>query len=96
MAVAQPEKEAGNVVYVGEKPPMSYVLAIVTQFRNGEKEVRVKARGNAISRAVYVAEVALAKFLPGAKAEVGISSEELESRRGGKTLVPAIEIRLRK
>ncbi|MDO9098051.1 MAG: hypothetical protein Q7U60_08005, partial [Candidatus Methanoperedens sp.] len=41
-----------NVVYIGNKPVMNYVLAIVTQFNNGFAEVTVKARGQAISRAV--------------------------------------------
>lgn len=84
-----------NVVFIGSKPVMSYVLAVVTQFRKGSREVRIRARGNAISRAVGVAEVARARFVPDARpAEVRISSEELESRMGGRSLVPAIEIRL--
>ncbi|MCZ7398181.1 MAG: hypothetical protein O8C62_00615 [Candidatus Methanoperedens sp.] len=38
-----------NIVYVGNKPVMNYVLAVVTQFNNGASEVAVKARGKAIS-----------------------------------------------
>ena len=34
---------------------MNYVLAVVTQFNNGAKNVKIRARGNAISRAVDVA-----------------------------------------
>ena len=33
-----PEKEVNpdeNIIYVGNKPPMSYVLAVVTQFNGG-------------------------------------------------------------
>ncbi|MCX6663305.1 MAG: RNA-binding protein, partial [Euryarchaeota archaeon] len=41
-----------NVIYVGNKPPMSYVLAVVTQFNSGSTDVVIKARGRAISRAV--------------------------------------------
>ena len=45
-----------NVIYVGNKPPMSYVLAVVTQFNtSGSDEVIIKARGRAISRAVDAA-----------------------------------------
>ena len=41
-----------NVIFVGNKPPMSYVLAVVTQFNmSGSDEVVIKARGRAISRA---------------------------------------------
>jgi len=48
-----------NTVFVGNKPVMNYVLAVVTQFNNGAKEVSIKARGKAISRAVDTAEIAL-------------------------------------
>jgi len=42
-----------NVIYVGRKPPMSYVLAVVTQFNTrGLEEVIVKTGGMALSRAV--------------------------------------------
>jgi len=42
-----------NVIYVGRKPPMSYVLAVVTQFNtSGSEEVVIKARGRAISTTV--------------------------------------------
>ena len=95
MEQAKPAAADENVVYIGAKPPMSYVLAVVTQFSNGAKEVRIKARGNAISRAVQVAEIVRDRFLPGLKpAEVGISSEELESARGGTSRVPSIQITL--
>ena len=46
-----------NIVYVGNKPVMNYVLAVVTQVNNGANEVYLKARGRAISRAVDVAEI---------------------------------------
>ena len=54
------EKEVNpdeNTIYVGNKPPMSYVLAVVTQFNGGSDEVIIKARGRAISRAVDTAEI---------------------------------------
>ncbi len=37
-----------NVVYVGQKPTMSYVLAVITQFSGSLKEVHLKARGRSI------------------------------------------------
>ena len=51
-----------NTVFVGTKPVMNYVLAVVTQFNNGAQEVAIKARGKAISRAVDTAEIALNRF----------------------------------
>ena len=32
-----------NTVFVGNKPVMNYVLAVVTQFNNGASEVAIKA-----------------------------------------------------
>ncbi|MCA1915686.1 DNA-binding protein Alba, partial [Methanospirillum hungatei] len=55
--------ENDNIVFVGNKPVMNYVLAVVTQFNNGAGEVIIKARGKAISRAVDTTEIALNRFL---------------------------------
>ena len=52
-----------NVIFVGRKPSMAYVLGVITQFNDGKPEVLVKARGKAISRAVDVAEIVRRKFL---------------------------------
>lgn len=84
-----------NTVYIGTKPLMNYVLAVVTQMNNGTSEVMLKARGRSISRAVDVAEVVKNKFI--LEAEVGninISTEELANREGSNTNVSAIEIQL--
>jgi len=42
------ERADSNIVFVGKKPAMSYVLACVTQFNDGKEEVILKARGRAI------------------------------------------------
>ena len=48
-------KEA-NIIYIGSKPPMDYVLAAMTAFNAGDSnEIVLKARGRAISTAVDVA-----------------------------------------
>ena len=66
-------------VYVGRKPLMNYVLAIVTDFNvSGAEEVTLKARGSAISRAVDVAEVVRCRFLRGVEiGKIEIGSEEM-------------------
>ena len=47
-----------NTVYVGRKPIMNYVLAVITSFNSSDtKEVTLKARGRAITAAVDVAEI---------------------------------------
>ncbi len=59
--------EATNAVLIGKKPIMNYVLACITFFHAGAKEVSIKARGRSISRAIDVAEVVRHRFLPDAK-----------------------------
>ncbi len=87
---------AENAVFVGNKPVMNYVLAVLTQFNNGIKEVAIKARGRAISRAVDVAEIVRKRFLPDVEVkEINISTEKVESEQG-EANVSAIEIILTK
>ena len=72
------------------------MLACLTLFQNGKHEVRIKARGRAISRAVDVAEVVVGRFVPDAKVEkVEIGTEILENEESGEPVsVSAMEIRL--
>ena len=85
-----------NVIYIGNKNVMSYVLAVVTQFNNGCEEVVLKARGRAISRAVDTAEVIRNKFMPGVQVkDIRIDTEELQGEQGEKISVSSIEIVLR-
>jgi DNA-binding protein len=86
-----------NVVFVGKKPAMSYVLACVTQFNDGNSEVILRARGRAISHAVDVAEIVKNKFVINSEIrDVKIGTEELESEQGEKLNVSSIEIVLAK
>ncbi len=72
-----------SVVYVGTKPTMNYVLAVMTQFQNGAKNVLVKARGKQISKAVDVVEILKNKFLKEVKVgEISISTETLKAEKG--------------
>lgn len=81
-----------NVVYIGNKPVINYVLAVVTQFNNGASEVAVKARGRAISRAVDTVEVAKNRFLEGSKVkDIKIGTEKIATDRG-ESNVSIIEI----
>lgn len=85
-----------NVVYIGNKPVMNYVLAVVTQFNNGASEVAVKARGKAISRAVDAVEVSRNRFLPDSKIkDIKIGTEKIATDRGDSN-VSIIEIVLTK
>ncbi len=81
-----------NTVFVGNKPVMNYVLAVVTQFSNGADEVAIKARGKAISRAVDTAEIALNRFLDNVAKKEILTSTEVIDTDSGKTNVSSIEI----
>lgn len=54
-----------NIILVGRKPVMNYVLATIIQFNQGAEDVVIKARGMALSRAVDVAEIVRRRFLEG-------------------------------
>lgn len=91
------EKQEDNVIFVGKKPSMAYVLGVITQFNNGKKEVIIKARGKAISRAVDVAEIVTKRFVKDAKVkniEIGTEEKELEDKT--KINVSTIAITLEK
>ena len=86
-----------NIVFVGKKGTMCYVLAVVTQINQGAKVVQIKARGRAISRAVDVAEIVRNKFMTDLKVgKIDISTEEVQSDEGNTLKVSAIEILLKK
>jgi DNA-binding protein len=87
-----------NVIYVGNKPPMSYVLAVVTQFNTGgSDEVLIKARGRAISRAVDTAEIVRHRFITDAKIkDIKIDTESITNEEGRTSNVSSIEITLKK
>jgi len=53
-----------NTIFIGQKPIMSYVTAIVMQFNSGSKELTVKARDRVISQAVDVVEVCCRRSSP--------------------------------
>ncbi|MGI0071465.1 MAG: DNA-binding protein Alba [Thermoplasmata archaeon] len=86
----------GTTVFIGLKPTMTYVFQVVTQLNSGASTVVVKARGNAIAKAVDVVEVVRRRFLEG-QVEVGaiaIGTERLVNRDGRDANVSSISIPL--
>lgn len=84
-----------NAVLIGRKPVMNYVLACITLFHAGAKEVNVKARGKAISHAIDVVEVVRRRFLPDTKVtKISIGTDKLtaQDETNGQTNVSTIEI----
>ena len=92
------EKRDENTIFVGNKPPMSYVLAVVTQFNTGgSDEVVIKARGRSISRAVDTAEIVRNRFVTDVVIKnINISTESMTIEEGRTSNVSSIEIYLSK
>jgi len=86
-----------NTVFIGNKPAMNYVLAVLTQFNNGSKKVSVKARGRSISKAVDVAEIVKNKFANDAKVkDIEIGTEGIKTEDGRELNVSTIELTITK
>jgi DNA-binding protein len=89
-------KSKEDTIFVGNKPSMSYVLAVVTQFQSvGSNDVVIKARGRAISRAVDTAEIVRNRFIKDAEIkEIKIGTESVTNEEGRSSNVSSIEIYL--
>jgi DNA-binding protein len=89
--------EDNAVVYVGDKPVMNYVLAVMTQFNKPVSSVILKARGRAISRAVDAAEITRNRFMPNVIVkDITISTEAIPNEEGKTVNVSSMEIVLSK
>ena len=85
-----------QIVYIGSKPILAYVTAILTSFNNNPEKVIVKARGRSISSAVDAAEVTRNRFFSDITSEISIGTEEMQGDEGGTRNVSTIEIILRR
>jgi DNA-binding protein len=92
--------ENSKIVFIGRKPAMSYVLAIITSLSaSNSKEITLKARGQAITTAVDVAEIARNRFLKDLTvSKIAIGTEEMPPREGENSsrMVSTMEITLAK
>jgi DNA-binding protein Alba len=86
----------GATVYIGQKPTMTYVFQVVAELNSGAGPVVVKARGNAIAKAVDVTEVVRRRFLEGqvTVGQIAIDTERLTNRDGREANVSSIAIPL--
>jgi DNA-binding protein len=75
---------------------MSYLLAVITCFNTANtKEVTLKARGQAITIAVDVAEITRCRFMENMKVNnIQLGTEEMPVEEGGTRAVSTIEITL--
>lgn len=87
------EKTSENIVLIGRKPVMNYVVACLTFFNSGEKVITVKARGRAISTAVDTVELLRRAFVKDLKLEsINIGTEEVQREEGRRSNVSTMEI----
>jgi DNA-binding protein len=89
--------EENSVIFIGDKPVMNYVLAVMTQFSKEANNVTLKARGRSISRAVDTAEIARNRFMPDLKIKgITIGTEVIPGEQGRNINVSSMEIVLTK
>lgn len=85
-----------NTIFVGRKPNMSYVLALITQFGDGQQTVHIKARGKSISKAVDISQILMNKFVKDVKVSgIEIGTEKVVSE-GRELNISTISITLSK
>ncbi len=86
-----------NIIYVGKKETMAYVLAVVSQFNQGANEIHIKARGRSISMAVDIALIVKNRFMSSMQIKnVEIATEELKSDDGRMSRVSSMDITVSK
>ena len=85
-----------NIVFIGRKPVMAYVMAVITAFRDNPEQVTIRARGRSISTAVDVAEVIKNNYLSNITNTVTLGTEKMDTEEGGTRNVSTIEITLNK
>ena len=92
--------EKSKIVFVGNKMPMDYVMAIMTGLSaSNAKDITLKARGKAIATAVDAAEITRNRFIKDLKvSKIAIGTEEMPAREGENRsrMVSTIEIVLTK
>ena len=92
--------EKSGIVFIGNKTPMDYVLAIITGLSaSNAKEITLKARGKSITTAVDAAEITRHRFLKDLKvSKIALGTEEMPPREGDTRarMVSTIEIMLTK
>jgi DNA-binding protein Alba len=92
--------DKARIVFVGNKIPMDYVMAVMTGLSaNDAKEITLKARGQAITTAVDAAEITRNRFIKDLKVtRIAIGTEQMPPREGETRarMVSTIEITLKK
>jgi DNA-binding protein len=84
-----------NLVRIGKKPVMNYVTACVTLFNSGNGEVMVRARGQAIEKAIDTVQMLRHSFLKYVLIKsINLGSEDVTRYDGTRGNISTIEILL--
>jgi len=90
MAMSEP-----NLVRIGKKPIMNYVTACVTLFNSGNGEVMVRARGQAIEKAIDTVQMLKRGFLKDVVIKkINLGTEDVTRFNGTRGNISIIEIML--
>jgi archaea-specific DNA-binding protein len=86
-------EEEPNIVRIGKKPIMNYVVACMTLLNNGVSDVMVRGRGQSITKAVETVDMLRRAFLKNIKIySVDIGTEEVKREDGSIASLSMIEI----
>ena len=87
------EDEELQIVRIGKKPTMNYVVACMTLLNSGQPEVMVRARGQSITKAVETVDMLRRAFLKNIKIlSVDIGTDEVKREDGSAASLSMIEI----
>ncbi len=82
-----------NMVRIGKKPTMNYVVACMTLLNTGVGEVMVRARGQSITKAVETVDLLKRAFMKNIRVHsVDIGTEEIKREDGSIASLSMIEI----
>lgn len=88
-------EEMGDTVIVGGKPIMNYIVACITLLNAGRSEIKVRARGKNISKAVNVVEMLRRVFVKDLEIKnIEIGTDVLKDETGNERSISTISITL--
>jgi len=86
-------EEEPNMVRIGKKPIMNYVVACMTLLNTGVADVMVRGRGQSITKAVEVVDMLRRAFMKNIRIHsVDIGTEEVKREDGSTASLSMIEI----
>ena len=85
-----------NIIYIGKKGAMNYVMACFTVIQAGMDTILIKARGRSISKAVDVLEILKNRFIKEKikKIDIVTGTDQIESDDRGTFNVSSIEVEI--